>query len=570
LDEQGQPVAIGQIGELYIGGEGVARGYLNRPDLTAAKFIPDPFSSQLVTPSQTAASSRSTPCLYRTGDLGRYLPDGTIEFLGRIDHQVKIRGFRVEMGEIEAVLFQHRAVRNCAILVREDAPGHQQLVAYLVGDRVALQLPSYRNPTALLEEIRSLLRKQLPDHMVPAAFVWLDQLPLTPNGKLDRKALPVPDYSSLLTSSSTPDSVMPQDPIEEQLVEIWQSYLNVAPISVTANFFDLGGNSLLAIPLWAKIEQTFQCNLPLITLFQMPTIAQLAERLRQPGAYPTCPSLVVMQSASDTSKLPLFCIHTLGRGLRFYRPLMQYLDPEQAIYGLSTQIAGEAFPSHRVEDLALHYVEQMRQIQPEGPYLLLGFSYGGLVAYEMARILERQGQAVAMLALVDSYWEGALQPSTVLQDVLQARQTSATFTHYVGQYLLPKLGRAIERGYWKVQELGWNTIRRLAIGVLQTLQQPLPPDLQDFVFIEENRISMQDYIPQPYAGNLILFKADQQLKKVDEHLGWQEFVRGQFELYEVPGSHLDLLVEPQVQTLGNMLQACITQALNRASLDQAN
>jgi acyl carrier protein len=259
LDLNLQPVPVGVPGEVHIGGAGLARGYFNRPELTAEKFIPHPFSDEPGTR------------LYKTGDLAHYLLDGTIDFLGRIDNQVKIRGYRIELGEIEAVLGQHPAVQSPAVVMREDAPGDKQLVAYVVA-----------RPEGSFDaaDVRKHLKQKLPEYMVPSAFVMLDSLPLTPNGKLDRKALPAPDQSR---SEPEETFVAPRTPVEETLASIWGAVLKLDKAGIHDNFFDLGGHSLLATQLISRIRDTFKLDLPLRTLFEAPTIDGLAQRVQELG-----------------------------------------------------------------------------------------------------------------------------------------------------------------------------------------------------------------------------------------------------------------------------------------------
>jgi acyl-coenzyme A synthetase/AMP-(fatty) acid ligase/acyl carrier protein len=259
LDPHLNPVPIGVAGGIYIGGMGVARGYLNRPELTAEKFIPDPFSSD------------PTSRLYKTGDRARYLPDGNIEFLGRMDDQIKIRGYRVELGEIETVLGQHSSLREAVVLAREDSPGDRRLVAYAVA--AAGSTPS-------VHELRSFLQQKLPEYMVPSAFVFLELLPLTPNGKLDRKALPAPDQTRPELEETF---VAPRTPVEETLASIWAAVLKVDKVGIHDNFFELGGHSLLATQLISRIRETFKIDLPLRSLFEAPTIYGLAQRMQELG-----------------------------------------------------------------------------------------------------------------------------------------------------------------------------------------------------------------------------------------------------------------------------------------------
>nr|WP_317110635.1 non-ribosomal peptide synthetase [Chroococcidiopsis sp. SAG 2025] len=260
LDKNGQPVPIGVAGELLIGGAGVTRGYLNRPELTQERFIPHPFSQN------------PTDRLYRTGDLVRYRRDGNVEFLGRIDFQVKVRGYRIELGEIETILSRHEAVREAAIVVREDVPGDKRLVAYV------LPQPGQQPANS---QLREYLLARLPEYMVPSNFVVLEAFPLTPNNKVDRKALPVPTTVQL---DRAIEQTAPQNQVEQTLMAIWQNLLQVSEIGMGDNFFSLGGNSLIAVSLMGTIRSTFSVDLPLINLFQFPTVGGMARQIEQAQA----------------------------------------------------------------------------------------------------------------------------------------------------------------------------------------------------------------------------------------------------------------------------------------------
>jgi long-subunit acyl-CoA synthetase (AMP-forming) len=257
LDSYGQLVPLGVPGEIYIGGVGVAHGYLNRPDLTSERFIADPFNPQ--------AGTR----LYKTGDLARYLPDGNLEFLGRIDHQVKIRGFRIELGEVESVLGQHPAVDEVVVIAREDVPGDKRLMAYVVASH---------EPTPTVSKLRSFLKEKLPDYMIPSAFVLLELLPLTPNGKVDRRALPAPERSR---SELEAVYVAPQSEVEQIIAEVWQQVLRIERVGLHDNFFDLGGHSLLLIQINKKFQEFFKKEIPIADMFRYPTIKALADHLTQ-------------------------------------------------------------------------------------------------------------------------------------------------------------------------------------------------------------------------------------------------------------------------------------------------
>lgn len=281
LDENLQPVPVGESGELHIGGIGIARGYLNRPELTTEKFIFNPFRSEV--------GAR----LYKTGDLARFLPDGNIEFLGRIDYQVKIRGFRIELGEIEGILGQHPALIQPLVIAREDIPGDKQLVAYIVANPEQI-------PTQV--ELRSFLQSRLPEYMVPTSFVFLDTLPLSPNGKIDRRALPAPHTSNIGLSTNF---VPPQNATEEVLAHIWVKVLRLEQVGIHNNFFELGGHSLLATQVMSRVRKAFQIEMPLQILFENPTIASLAQAIAQTQITENDPQNQTIPLIANRESIPL-------------------------------------------------------------------------------------------------------------------------------------------------------------------------------------------------------------------------------------------------------------------------
>jgi amino acid adenylation domain-containing protein len=377
LDRHLQPVPVGVPGELHIGGAGVARGYLNRPDLTAEKFIANPFS--------TDPGAR----LYRTGDLVRYLPDGNIEFLGRLDNQVKIRGFRIELGEIEAVLQQHPAVHEAVVVMRADTPGDPRLVAYVV--------PPPDAPLPSADALRQYLQQRLPAYMVPAALVPLVALPLTPSGKVDRKALPQPDQSRAAQGAF----VAPRTPVEDLLATIWADVLQVERVGIYDNFFELGGHSLLALRVVHRIEQVWGKKMALATLFAGPTIAHLAQALLEARGDESGVRTPMVPLQTGGSRRPFFFLHGHYLGTAYYCfPLARDLGPDQPFYALDPYKLDDLPVPPSIATIAAAHLEDVRAIQPDGPYLLGGFCNGGLVAYEMARQLHAQGQAVDLLVLM--------------------------------------------------------------------------------------------------------------------------------------------------------------------------
>ncbi len=373
LDQFLQPVPVGVSGELYIGGHGLARGYRGRPELTQDRFIPHPFSTEPLAK------------LYRTGDLARYRPDGRIVHLGRMDNQVKIRGFRIELGDIEAALSRHQAVRQVVVTAREDQQGIKQLVAYVVCQDGLV--PSQA-------DLRSFLRSQIPDYMAPSLFVFLTEMPLTANNKVDRKALPFP----VSLSSDKPTRSGPRNAMEVQLTALWQQALEISKIGIHDNFFDHGGHSLKVARFFFLLEQVYGRRLPLATLFQAPTIAELASLLSREHWMPPWQSLVAIQP-SGTAR-PIFMVPGVGGNVLVFAQLAKLLGPNQPSYGLQARgLDGKETPFTSVPEMASHYAAEIRRVSPNGPYTILGNCTGGLIAYEMAHQLLAQGQTTTLVMM---------------------------------------------------------------------------------------------------------------------------------------------------------------------------
>lgn len=379
LDKHLQPALLIVPGELHIGGIGLARGYINRPDLTAERFIPDPLSKK--------PGAR----LYKTGDLARWLEDGNIEYLGRMDFQVKIRGFRIELGEIEAVLDQHPGIKEAIVVAREDSPGDKRLVAYVVANRQA-ELST--------NDLRSFLQEKLPDYMVPYAFVTLDALPVTTSGKVDRKALPPPEQ---IRSEQSAGYVAPRTLCEETLAKMWGELLGVEPVGIHDDFFDLGGHSLLGIQLMWKLRHQFGKSLPATTLFSARTIAELAALLEDQNSRQSASSTLVPIKGGRVEP-SLFFIHPAGGQVLAYHHLAAALEMDHPVYGLQSRALDDPATEHAsIEAMAEEYAGAISQRQPDGPYYLLGWSMGGVIAVSIAKIFEQQGKRVAFVGLFDSF-----------------------------------------------------------------------------------------------------------------------------------------------------------------------
>jgi len=506
LDNQLHPVPIGVPGDLYIGGDGLARGYLRRPELTADRFIPDPFSDE------------PTARLYKTGDLAYYQAEGTLGFLGRLDHQVKVRGFRIELGEIETKLRHHAAINQAVVATREETPGDQRLVVYYT----AAQPLS----TAAL---RHFLSQSLPDYMVPAIYVHLEAMPLTPNGKINRQALP---QITLTRPVSEKTVVPPDDLVELQLTHIFEHILEVKPISVTDNFFELGGHSLLTIRLLTEIEKTFGRDLPLMTIFQAPTVEQLATVLRETGETRSSFSLVPLQPYGLTP--PLFFVPgNLGNVFVDLGHLVRHLKGDHPLYGFQDGIGK---PS-QIEGLATHYIEEMCRVQPAGPYLLGGICSGAVVAYEMAQQLLAAGQRVEMLALI----EPARPPAPGL------RAYGRLIRHLV-QRSLGRLKHQTQQ-LTQLESDEQETYRQLKTKLIANLW------------------GMTRYQPRPYAGSIQLFFAKEtfQSRDQDPRFEWAQLAT-ETTLHIIPGSHDTItgnndtsINESHMQALAERLQGCLAQ-----------
>jgi amino acid adenylation domain-containing protein len=397
LDGHGQPVPLGAVGEIYIGGVGVARGYLNRAEMTAERFVPDPFSE------------REGERLYKTGDLARYLPDGSIEFLGRNDDQVKIRGYRIELGEIEARLMEHRLVREAVVVVvtsREEGGGEKRLVAYVVvaeakgeegGERDSLQEGGEVEAGELSAMLRAYLAGRLPEYMVPAAYVRLEAMPLTSNGKLDRRALPKPEGDVYAHRGYEE----PQGETESKLAKIWEKLLGVRQVGRYDNFFELGGHSILVMQLMVEVRQLFGINISLRDIFMSPALAELAAALKRGDLRIRHQNLIPIRPAG--TEAPLFVVHPLGGGIDYVATLAPFINVDIPIYGLqATGFAPGQEPLKTIEEMAELYLDWICQVQPHGPYRVAGWSAGGMIGYEMARRLIEMGEPVGFLGLLDT------------------------------------------------------------------------------------------------------------------------------------------------------------------------
>ena len=536
LDSYLNPVPVGVPGELYAGGDGLAHGYFNRPDLTAERFISNPFRAN--------PQSR----LYKTGDLARYLPDGNIEYLGRTDYQVKIRGFRIELGEIETALEQHPHVQQAVVLASQDT---QRLAAYVV---ISQEL----TPDAL----HTFLKEKLPAYMLPAAFVILDELPLTPNGKINRRALPEPNPTRAVTGKIF---ATPQNDIERQLARIWENLLGIQPIGRNDDFFALGGHSLLAVNLFIQIEKTLGVNLPLATLFKQATVKHLADVIGQQTGSKTWAPLVKIQP--EGSQPPFFCVHGITGDILWFKDLARCLAPHQPFYGLqSVGLDGIQSPLVSVEAMAAYYVKEMRKVQRRGPYYLGGASFGGAVALEITQQLQAQGECVGLLAIFDHALPNlnlSMANDVTIWSPEFAINVLRNFPRWLGSFiqLAPGQMGARLRRKTRVASKKIRNNNDLPIEVADIIDYAAGLPEPRRKLIEANYRAIKNYRPQPFNGPVFLFRAQVRslLNPRDPALGWQHLTGGQTTVIDVPGSHEGMFHEPHAHILAKQLKSALYQ-----------
>ncbi|UCD41383.1 MAG: amino acid adenylation domain-containing protein, partial [Chloroflexota bacterium] len=529
LDPNQRPVPIGVPGELCIGGVGVSRGYLNSSELTNKKFI------------QSSIPGVPHGRLYHTGDRARYLPDGNIEFLGRIDHQIKIRGNRVELGEIESILRRMPGVKDAVVISRKD-----RLIAYVITD------PEH----SLLTDWRSYLIDHLPDYMIPSDLIALEAFPLSPNGKLDREALPIPD-----SDKSNDVYTAPTTSTEKALADIWEEILGIDQVGIHDNFFELGGDSLISIRVFARIADQFDVNLPLSVLFTETTIEQLAARiLKEKDDSEPLSLLVPIQPKGY--KLPFFCIHGITGDVLWFRNLGQLMAPDQPFYGIQARGLDGIEPANdTIPQMATSYLEELKKVQPVGPYFLGGASLGGTVALEMAQQLQQHGEEVALLIMFDH------PPNYIKNDKGKLLQ------------LIPgsiQIMRNLPNWASAIRDLGWKAVfqriqRKVRVGKKllngrseDKLDSVDAADILDYGnqlpefrqrMIEAHWHAINNYLASQYDKPVLLLQSKSQplLSTERPEAAWEYLATGDLTVINIPGSHEGMFKEPHVHTLAHEL-----------------
>ncbi|HEY1658674.1 MAG TPA: amino acid adenylation domain-containing protein [Candidatus Sulfotelmatobacter sp.] len=528
LDHNQQPAPIGIPGELYIGGDGVARGYRNRPELTDASFIPNPLTPK--------PGSR----LYRTGDLVRYRDDGNLEFLGRVDQQVKVRGLRIELGEIETALTSYPDVREAAVVAQSNGSADPSLVAFVVAQA---------EHATSSQELRAFLKNRLPTYMVPTVFHFLKNFPRTPNGKVDRQALIAQGNGAEVSAH---EAIGPRNEVEKRLLAIWQRVLGTTSQDVTEDFFELGGHSLLAARLLSRIEKEFGRSLSLAFVFQSPTVEQMAESLLTAGR--TLRERAIIPIQPTGSLAPLFWV----RGGPRFRLLAQKLAGDRPLLGLDLPFTdGSRLPvPYRFEDIATLLIRAMREVQPKGPYYIAGLCVNAVIAYEIAQQLVRDGEEVALLAMLDAhnqaYYKNPFKDGRYTARVryhlsnllkLDAGETST--------YLMDRLDEARR----KIERVAWRLVSdHSGDDKLHNTDSIVHP-------------AFSRYEPQPYSGNIVLFQSSEWPKGpyFDFELGWKDLVSGGIESYAIPGDHPSMFLEPNVNLVAEKISSHLEETVPRRS-----
>jgi thioesterase domain-containing protein/acyl carrier protein len=555
LDSGMNLVPVGAPGELYIGGDGVARGYLNRPGLTAEKFLPVP-------PRFYMSYKSHMSYIYKTGDLARWLPFGSIEFLGRIDNQVKIRGFRIELGEIESQLLKHPGVKESVVLNKADETGDKYLCAYIVSDQGGMEV-----------ELNNYLSYYMPNYMIPSYFVQLEKIPLTPNGKIDRKALPAPFGLELKADEH---DAAPRNAIEEKLLEIWSGILG-HHVGTNNNFFKTGGHSLKATIVMSRIYREFSVRVPVIEMFKKPTIRQLAEYIKSATKEitPIKDDRMVLLKKKTANAGHFFFIHDGTGEVEGYIELCNHLTTPFNCWGIRAPKIENYTPQNlSIQEAAQRYIPKIKSLQPHGPYYIAGWSIGGTIAFEMVRQLELQEEKIGFLALIDT-----LPPDKKLlkQGIEFNRETEMNLikNYFQDEKIKNRLENAGEINinlvwpeilqYLQEKEKKFN-IQIIKDSIPEGFAKIIPNFAQ--IGIKEliyylNMVRTFDnarnkYIPAGKINTKVhFFKAREETGAIDAEK-WTIYCRDPVRLYEIPGDHVSILKIPKAgpfaKLFGNVIR----------------
>jgi amino acid adenylation domain-containing protein len=516
LDDDGQQVGYDEPGMLYVRSPRLAHQYWNNPEQTAKSFVPDP--------------SGGPGVVYRTGDMAIMRPDGCLHYLGRKDFRVKVRGYGVDLTEIERALLGLPGVREAAVIAKQTGD-EARLVAYFSQND--------SNGTLGKNAVRAALLKKLPDYAVPSIYVVLDSLPLTDRGKVDRRALPDVDE---VGPSRHKEPVPPRDDTERALVEIWEHVLGIKDVGIEDHFFDeLGGTSIQGLQTFAELATRMDLDLSPTLLLEAPTIARLGEVIKSGAGHSTYTSLVPVRATGD--KTPFFCVHGGGGGVFFVRDIANHVPEDRPVYGLQAAGFSTGTPGvyRPVEEIAARYLAEIRDVQPNGPYLFGGLSFGGIVAYEMAQQLRARGEETALLALLDTkLW------------TLHEQDDPDDPMRHVNR--MKRMGNPAEKAWYVIGGVGRRAYRkyrqfRVYLGVRAF--HKLPKDLRKFHYFPLFSQANREYSLQEYPGDvLFISEAGSREEQLQD---WTPYVKGAIEMHEIDAGHFDLVVEPHVGELAGYL-----------------
>jgi amino acid adenylation domain-containing protein len=532
LDEKLNAVPHGATGEIYISGDGVAGGYINLPELTEEKFIKNPFG---------IAEGK----MYKTGDLGKFLINGEIQCLGRIDRQIKLRGFRIEPGEIEKVIIKYGLFNEALVMAQQDERLHQTLVAYVVFKNTSAK----NNFSKIVAKLKQQLKLELPAYMIPDDFIGLSQLPLLPNGKIDYKAIPKVHRQTANKDESEYSEA------EKLVSNVWKQFLGEQNIGINDNFFLLGGHSMIAVEVMVRIEKETGIKLPLSSLFKYPTIKGFATLLNADNKETIWKSLVPIKSTG--SKMPIYIIHGSGSNIMNFSSFALHMDEEQPVYGLQAKgLNGVDKPLNNMEEIASHYITEVVKHNPTGPYAIAGYSFGGYVAIEMARQLRLLGKEVKLLAMFDTNAEEHFSKTTTFNKACNKVIRQFKKGAWITSRLLKHPGSTIDyqANFLKNKVISLST----SIGLLKQ-QKPEGYLLELHRISQQNNMAYYNYRLQPFDGKIDLFKAKERVYFVDDFkfLGWKKYALQGVLVHEVPGDHKTMLFPPNDKVFASVLQKAL-------------
>jgi amino acid adenylation domain-containing protein len=534
LDTYGNILPDGIKGEIYIGGDGVSRGYLNRPELQSQRFIPDPFVG------------RSNMKMYRTGDIGKYLDDGRIQHFGRNDHQIKIHGFRIEPGEIEFKLNCIEDIKESIVLVQENNLGEPQLVAYVVTNQIQDRLKA-------INQWRSDLKTTLPLYMIPNDFIILTRFSLTPNGKIDLNLIGSADITKEKNTLQPPINEL-----DKKIAAIWSSFLGIDPIGMRDDFFVLGGHSLIAAQVMRELEKETGYRIPITALFEAPTIEKLSRMLGQTEKLHSWKSLVPIKPSGN--KPPLYIVHGSGLTVLVFHKLATTMDSDQPVYGLQARgLNGIDEPFDNLEKIASYYISEIFEQNPSGPYNLAGYSFGGIVAFEMAKQLIARGKKVNMLAIFDTFADNSPNIDRWVPNLF--KKFKKLFLDIKFNLRLLKKDpidtikyRFINRKYKLMRLLSRGGIIKEISGQEKYLRYSEKIN-------RKHDIAYAKYDFTPYNGSIDLFRVKKRMYYLDDpiYFGWKPFASKGLNIHEIPGDHVTFLHSPNVQELSKILSSIIEE-----------